>query len=75
MTAALKARGILYTSFKYGDFEGMRNGRYFTDFTTESFMDFMKDIRGLKVDEFWITKDVRPERGEEKWLNLMLQKI
>ena len=75
MTTALKARGILYTSFKYGDFEGMRNGRYFTDFTTESFMCFMKDIRGLKVDEFWITKDVRPERGGEKWLNLMLQKI
>ena len=30
---ALKPGGILYTSFKYGTFEGMRNNRYFTDFT------------------------------------------
>ena len=26
---ALKDNGIMYTSFKYGDFEGIRNGRYF----------------------------------------------
>ena len=25
----------MYTSFKYGEFEGERNGRYFTDFTLE----------------------------------------
>ena len=33
---ALKQGGILYTGFKYGTFEGMRNGRYFTDFTEET---------------------------------------
>lgn len=33
MFKALKEAGIIYTSFKYGDFEGERNGRYFTDFT------------------------------------------
>ena len=31
MAAALKKDGIVYTSFKYGSFEGIRNGRYFTD--------------------------------------------
>ncbi len=41
MTKALKPDGIIYTSFKYGDFEGERNGRYFTDFTEESFAEFM----------------------------------
>ena len=25
----LRAHGIIYTSFKYGTFEGERNGRYF----------------------------------------------
>ena len=35
MTAALKPKGILYTSFKYGTFEGIRNDRYFCDFTEE----------------------------------------
>ena len=32
---ALKDKGLLYTSFKYGMEEGERNGRYFTDMTEE----------------------------------------
>ena len=74
MYAALKSKGWIYTSFKYGEFEGERNGRYFTDFTTYTFKDFIHDMHGLKIEEHWITGDVRPGRGEEKWLNLLLQK-
>ena len=74
MYAALKSEGWIYTSFKYGEFEGERNGRYFTDFTTDTFKDFIRDMHGLKIEEHWITGDVRPGRGEEKWLNLLLQK-
>ena len=74
MYAALKSEGRIYTSFKYGEFEGERNGRYFTDFTTDTFKDFIHDMHGLKIEEHWITGDVRPGRGEEKWLNLLLQK-
>lgn len=74
MYAALKSEGWIYTSFKYGGFEGERNGRYFTDFTTDTFKDFIHDMHGLKIEEHWITGDVRPGRGEEKWLNLLLQK-
>ena len=39
IAVALKKNGVLYTSFKYGSFEGMRNGRYFTDFTEDSLLD------------------------------------
>lgn len=74
MYAALKSKGWIYTSFKYGEFEDERNGRYFTDFTTDTFKDFIHDMHGLKIEEQWITGDVRPGRGEEKWLNLLLQK-
>lgn len=74
MAAALKANGVVYTSFKYGDFEGVRNGRYFTDFTVETFTDFIQNVKELLVEEFWITDDVRPGRGDEKWLNLILRK-
>jgi SAM-dependent methyltransferase len=74
MIVALKPTGIIYTSFKYGTFEGERNGRYFTDFTEGSFADFIRGIEGVLVEEQWITSDVRPGRGEEKWLNLILQK-
>ena len=74
MTGGLKTGGVIYTSFKYGDFEGERNGRYFTDFTEESFAEYISDFKGMNIVETWITSDVRPGRGEEKWLNLILKK-
>lgn len=74
MVVALKENGIIYTSFKYGTFAGERNGRFFTDMTEETFADFLSRIDGLEVEEQWITSDVRPGRGEEKWLNLILRK-
>ena len=74
MCEALKDNGIIYTSFKYGDFEGERNGRYFTDFTEKTFREFIEKIPKLMIEEHWITSDVRPGRGEEKWLNLILRK-
>ena len=74
MSEALVPDGIIYTSFKYGTFEGDRNGRYFTDFTTETFASFIKDVKELVIRDQWITGDVRPGREDEKWLNLILQK-
>ena len=74
MAKALKPQGIIYTSFKYGDFAGERNGRYFTDMTETSFAALIQDITAFKTEEQWITSDVRPGRGEEKWLNVILRK-
>lgn len=74
MCNALKENGVIYTSFKYGNFEGERNGRYFTDFREDTFQEFIKEIPELTVEEQQITSDVRPGRGEEKWLNLILRK-
>ena len=74
MHQALKGNGIIYTSFKYGTFEGERNGRYFTDFTEEMFVEFIKQISGLKIEKMWITGDVREGRGDEQWLNILLCK-
>lgn len=73
MAAALKTNGVVYTSFKFGDFEGERNGRYFADFTPETFGEYMQEVPELQIEEYWITGDVRPGRGEEKWLNLILR--
>ena len=68
---ALKKDGVLYTSFKYGTFEGVRDGRYYTDFTEETLESFWEDISLLKITEQWITRDVRPGRGEERWINIL----
>ena len=49
--------------------------RFLTDFTEDAFHEFIKAIPELMIEEEWITSDVRPGRGEEKWLNLILRKI
>ncbi len=75
MVKAVKPGGYIYISFKYGEFEGYRNERYFTDFTKETFHDFIKSFPEITVAEEWISADVRPGRGDEKWLNLILQRL
>ena len=74
MVAALKKNGTIYTCFKYGDYEGMRGERYFTDFTEESLKEFVNGIPELKILECWVSSDARPERREEKWINILLSR-
>ena len=74
MSAATKSNGIIYVSFKYGDFEGERNGRYFTDMTEDSMAQLLEMIPELRIEKQWITGDVRAGRGDERWLNMILRK-
>ena len=74
MCAAVKTGGIIYVSFKYGKFEGERNGRYFTDMTEETMAELLMKIPELKVEKQWITGDVRAGRRDERWLNMILRK-
>ena len=74
MSAAAKNDGIIYLSFKYGEFEGERNGRYFTDMTKRTMSELLVDFPELKVEKQWVTGDVRVGRGDERWLNLILRK-
>lgn len=74
MQKALRNGGIIYTSFKYGTFEGERNDRFFSDFTEESFQKRLDGFENLKIEEQWKTGDVRPGREKEQWLNVILRK-
>lgn len=74
MIRSLKKNGIIYTSFKYGEFEGKKNDRYFSDFTEKIFQEYFINIEGVELEKQWVTADVRPDRGEEKWLNIILRK-
>ena len=73
MKRAVKPGGILYISFKYGTFEGIRNGRYFTDLTEESLHAILDRVGGLEIIRTGITGDARPGREDEKWLNVLLR--
>ncbi|MCR5431877.1 MAG: class I SAM-dependent methyltransferase [Lachnospiraceae bacterium] len=75
MVRAVKTGGYIYTSFRHGDFEGYINERYFTYFTEEGFEEFVGDINEIKTVDKWVSEDVRPDRREMKWLNLILRKL
>ena len=72
---ALKPGSVLYSSFKYGGFEGIRRGRYFTDLTEDSLAGLMAEVPSLQIVETWITNDVRPGREEERWINILARRI
>lgn len=74
MVRATKSGGYIYVSFRHGDFEGYINERYFTYFTEKGFEEFISDIREIKTVDKWVSEDVRPDRREMKWLNLILRK-
>lgn len=74
MANALVPKGIVYTSFKYSDFEGERNGRYFTDLREDRLQQLLEETNCFTLEDYWITSDVRPGREDEKWLNVILRK-
>ena len=71
---ALKMDGYLYASFKYGEFTGIRNGRYFTDMTQENLMEIVQSVGGFETVDIQISTDARPGRDDEKWINIILRK-
>ena len=69
--ASLKEDGVMYVSFKYGHFEGMRNGRFYLD-VNENTLPLYLNNSGLKIIDSFINEDVRPGRTE-KWFNVILK--
>ncbi len=74
MRRALKPSGVMYMSYKYGDYEGDRDGRFFNDMTEEKFAGVFAGIDGLSLVEEWYSEDVR--RGKDvKWYNVILRRV
>ncbi|AFL72870.1 class I SAM-dependent methyltransferase [Thiocystis violascens] len=72
MARALRAGGVLYASFKYGQGERFHHGRHFSDFNAASLKSLLHDTGVLAPIEIWITHDRRPGRSDEQWLNVLL---
>ena len=68
---ALKTGGVFYASFKYGETERDRNGRVFSDFTETSLRALLDEVGGFREISLWTTGDARPDRADERWLNVL----
>lgn len=71
LARALKAQGVIYMSFKYGDQERVKDGRFFCDQTEQTITSYLADF---EICEVWVTGDQRANRGAEKWLNVIARK-
>ncbi len=72
---ALKPGGILYMSFKYGETTRKKEGRLFTDMTEKDLFFLCNESNGFELEDYYITADVRLERSDEKWLNIIAKKM
>lgn len=68
----LKKQGIMYVSFKLGDGERQKDGRYFNDMREEILCRLLCDA-GFTVKETFITQDVRENRQDEAWVNVIAE--
>ena len=74
LASFLNPTGVLYASFKYGELERQKGGRYFNDLNERLLREHLNGASNLKFLEVWTTTDQRPERSEERWLNCILAK-
>ncbi len=74
LAQALKSGGVLYASFKYGKGERQIDGRTFTDMNERSIKLLLDNTPALRPNKLGVTSDQRPERSDEKWLNLLATK-
>jgi len=71
---ALKQMGVIYISFKYGEGELVRHGRYFNDFDESKFKKMMTEVSEFEISEIWKTQDARLDHNSQYWLNVILTK-
>ncbi len=72
LSRALKENGVLYASFKYGNKERKDGDRFFNDFNEEKLNLLMNRQKNMKIEKYWITEDVRADRKNEFWMNVLL---
>ncbi|RZF80537.1 class I SAM-dependent methyltransferase [Pseudoalteromonas sp. CO325X] len=74
LATSLKAGGIWYVSFKYGDGERVKGGRHFTDLNEHKLELLVSELPNITVKTTWVSEDNRPDRNE-RWLNALLAKV
>jgi len=66
--------GALYLSFKRGTGERVKDGRRFTDMTAETLAALLDRSCVFGEPDIWESRDCRPERASELWVNAVVVK-
>ena len=68
---ALKRDGVFYSSFRKGEEDGYKKGRWYTNMTERRFLSFLP--ASLYVEKIWESQDVRPGVSRT-WLSIICRK-
>lgn len=68
----LKSDGILYASFKYGDSEREKDGRFFCDINEQRWQLIGEQLDSAKALKLWQTVDNRMDK-RDIWWNVLLK--
>ncbi|MFA5447571.1 MAG: class I SAM-dependent methyltransferase [Sphaerochaeta sp.] len=71
---ALRPGGILYASFKEREADFVSLERTFTCFTEEGLRAFIEQLGLFTIVDLQHSRDLRPGREEERWLNAVLKR-
>lgn len=71
---ALQPGGYVYISVKEGDFQGIREDRYYVDYTKRKLVDLIEDTGLLKVKEVWKSEAEKEHNRVTRWLNIIAKK-
>lgn len=74
LAAHLVQGGALYLSFKRGTGERVKNGRRFTDMTAENLAALLDRCGAFNEPDIWESRDCRPDRASEVWVNSVVKK-
>jgi hypothetical protein len=70
----LKPQGMLFVSFKRGVGRVVESGRPYTLFGEATLRDLLEELAGTKVENLWISDDLRSSEFR-RWVNATVQKI
>ncbi len=74
----LKSEGVMYMSFRYGDFIGFNSDINFYAYTEDTFHSVLEQCRekqNIEIIDVFITKDSRQEFLDNEWINIYIRKL
>lgn len=71
---SLKMNGILFMSFRYGDFEGDRGGRFYKDYRTKVLKELIGRFDEIELIEIQKCEDTR-EDNDTVWIYVLVKKV
>ncbi|MBP1754236.1 MAG: Methyltransferase type 11 [Firmicutes bacterium] len=71
---SLKINGVLFMSFRYGEYEGERDGRYYTDYRTKTLKELIGRYENLEIIDLDKCEDV-VDKNNSEWLFALVRRI